>query len=83
MKIVCEEPRSQRRGRLLQTWKGRAGFLGRWTGFKMSVEGYDERNSKTISSKEEDGKVRANFHMSEGKLKACVGFLKIDVQRIS
>ena len=80
MKIVCEEPRSPRRGRLLQTWKGRAGFLGRWAGFKMSIEGYDEGNSNTISSKEEDGKVGTNFHMSEGKLKVCIGFLKIDVQ---
>lgn len=38
MKIVYEEPRSQRRGRLLRTGKWRAGFLGRWARFKMSVE---------------------------------------------
>jgi len=42
MKIVYEEPRSQRRGRLLRTGKWRAGFLGRWARFKMSVEGHDE-----------------------------------------
>lgn len=68
---------------MLGTRKRRAGFLGRWAGFKMSVEGYDEGNSNNISSKEEDGKVWTNFHMSEGKLKVCIGFLKIAVQRIS
>lgn len=53
--MVCEETRSQRRGRLLQTWKGRAGFLGRWAGFKMSVEGYDEGTGRSFQVRRKMG----------------------------